>query len=290
MITVDFLKGKNEAVGKVKDYLTHLRVHGKTPKYIRVDRGKEFINNPLQVWCGQQGIDIQKTAPYSPSQSGVAEQANRTLVKLAQAMIRGCDMPEFLWELAVTQAAYVRNRAYTQTLKEKTLYETWFRRKPDVTNLYKFGCPVWVLLQGQHIEQKLLPKSKKRSYVRFDDGSKSIKYYNVETRKILTSCNYCVLKVSEPQPPDDIVVALPDVPFKGELGETEQSIDIEDTGYKKQMEDVTIEETQDAANKSGKDKTGIQEQPNKRKEAKPVERKRKREEELTEAEPHQTCG
>jgi hypothetical protein len=35
MITVDYLKGKNEAVGKVKDYLTHLRVHGKTPNIFR---------------------------------------------------------------------------------------------------------------------------------------------------------------------------------------------------------------------------------------------------------------
>jgi hypothetical protein len=199
-------------------------------------------------------------------------------------MIRGCDMPEFLWELAVTQAAYVRNRACTQTLKEKTLYETWFKRKPDITNLYEFGCPVWVLLQGQHVEQKLLPKSKKRSYVGFDDGSKSVKYYNAEMRKILTSCNYHVLKVSEPQPPDNIVVALPNVLFEGELGETEQSMDIEDTGYKKQTDDVTIEEMQDTANKLGRDKTGIQEQPDKRKDAESVERKRKQEEELTEAE------
>jgi hypothetical protein len=37
MITVDFLKGKNEAVQKVKDYLMHLKVHGQNLKYIQVD-------------------------------------------------------------------------------------------------------------------------------------------------------------------------------------------------------------------------------------------------------------
>jgi hypothetical protein len=77
------------------------------------------------------------------------------------------------------------------------------------------------VLQGQHIERKLLLKSKRQSYVRYDNGLKSVKYYNAETRKILTSCNYCVLQVMTPEPPDDIVVVLPNVPFEGEQGKTE---------------------------------------------------------------------
>ena len=158
MITVDFLKGKNEAVQKVKDYITHLTVHGRNPRCIRVDRGKEFINQALQAWSRERGLDIQQTAPYTPSQNGVAERANRTLVELARAMIRGQRAPEFLWELSVAHAAYLRNRAYTATLKDKTPYEIWYGSKPDVSHLREFGAPVWVLLQGQHKERKILPK------------------------------------------------------------------------------------------------------------------------------------
>ena len=61
-----------------------------------MDRGKEFINKNLMAWCHERGVEIQMTAPYSPSQNGVAERMNCTLVEIAWAMMRG--LPEFLWE------------------------------------------------------------------------------------------------------------------------------------------------------------------------------------------------
>ena len=80
---INFLKGKNQALQKVKEYLTYLKTQGKNPKAICVDRGKEFINQDLCNWCREQGIEIQITAPYSPAQNGAAEHMNRTLVELA---------------------------------------------------------------------------------------------------------------------------------------------------------------------------------------------------------------
>jgi transposase InsO family protein len=157
---------------------------------MQIDRGKEFMNAALKSWCWEQGINIQMTALYSLSQNGVAERVNRTLVELVQAMICGQDLPEFLWEPAIVHAAYLRNRAYTRTLQDKTPYEAWFKRKPDMTHLREFGAAVWVLLQGQHVEQKLLPQSKRRAYVGFEDRPQAVKYYNTETHKILTSCNF----------------------------------------------------------------------------------------------------
>ena len=92
-ITTEFLKKKSDAVSKVKNYLTHLISHRRKPKAIRIDRGKEFLNQHLSAWCQEKGIDIQLTAPYSPSQNGVAERMNRTLVEIARAMLHG--LPEF---------------------------------------------------------------------------------------------------------------------------------------------------------------------------------------------------
>jgi transposase InsO family protein len=85
----------------------HLKTQGKFPKAIRIDSRKEFVNETLKVWCHQNGIDIQMTAPYSPLQNGIVEQMNRTIVELARAMIKSQDLPEYLWELAVTHAAYI---------------------------------------------------------------------------------------------------------------------------------------------------------------------------------------
>ena len=215
-VTVQFLKRKDEASAKVIEYLAYLRTQGKFPKAIRVDCGKEFINAVLSSWCREHGIEVHLTAPYSPSQNRVAERMNRTLVELSRTMLTAQSMPEFLWEQAVAHAAYIRNRAYTRTLEgETTPYEAWFRKKPEVAHLREFGIPVWVLLQGQKVLRKMLPKSKRRAFVRFEDSPKAVKYYNAETRQILTSRNYRFLSPQEDSPPEKIVVA-PDVPREGE--------------------------------------------------------------------------
>ena len=86
-ITLYFLKGKHEAAQQIKNYMTHLHIHGINTHAICIDWGTEFINKDLQDWCHVKGMEIQMTAPYSPSQNGVAEQMNRTLVELACAMI-----------------------------------------------------------------------------------------------------------------------------------------------------------------------------------------------------------
>ena len=216
-ITVRFLKRKTEAVQQVQNYLENLKTHSKPPKAIKIDRGKEFLNEPLSTWLNERGLDIQATAPYSPSQNGIAKRMNRTLVELGRAMLKGQNLPEFLWDYAVAHAAYLRNRSFTKFLKNQTPYQKWNKSKPNVNHLREFGAPVWVLLQGEKKPRKMLPKSQKRAYVGFDDGSKSVKYYNPETRKILTSRNYRFLSISEKSPPEEIVVA-PDLPHEGEMG------------------------------------------------------------------------
>jgi hypothetical protein len=46
----------------------------------------------------------------------------------------------------------------------------------------------------------MLPKSKRRAYVGYDEGSKAVKYYNAETRKVLISRNFRHLKLPTMDP------------------------------------------------------------------------------------------
>ena len=75
-VTVHFLKRKDEAVQYVKNYLEYLKTHLKPPKAIRIDRGKEFLNDPLKSYLDSRGLDIEATVPYSPSQYRIAECMN----------------------------------------------------------------------------------------------------------------------------------------------------------------------------------------------------------------------
>ena len=82
-VTIKFLKTKTQATQEVKNYITYLKAQGASPCAIKMDQGTEFLNENLQSWCHEQGMELQLTAPYSSPQNGVAERMNRTLVELA---------------------------------------------------------------------------------------------------------------------------------------------------------------------------------------------------------------
>ena len=133
-------------------------------------------------------------------------------------MITARELLELLWEYATLHAAYLQNRSYTKHLQNETPYQGWHDTKPDVSHLREFGAPVWVLLQGQKEQRKMLPKSKRQVYIGYDNGAKAVKYYNAATQNVLTSHNYHYLTPSDPTPSEEIEVAL-DQPHGGELGE-----------------------------------------------------------------------
>lgn len=122
------MKQKSEAFEKAKKYITRVGTNfGFAPKVLRIDNGTEYINKKTKDWSAEKGIEIQTTAPYSPSQDGIAERFNRTLIELARTMLIAKDLPHFLWAEAVHHAAYTRNRALLERLTEKRPK----RRGPD---------------------------------------------------------------------------------------------------------------------------------------------------------------
>ena len=118
---------------------------------------------------------------------------NRTLVELACVMLTASHLPEFLWEPVANHATYVRNQSYMKAVQNKTPYEGWHNIKLNVSYLREFGSPVWILLQGQHMQRKMLPKTTQYYYVGNEDNSQSIIYYNKETQKLNISRNFYFL-------------------------------------------------------------------------------------------------
>ena len=51
----------------------------------------------LVVFCSQNDIIHQTTAPYSPQQNGVAERKNRTLKEMMNALLLSSGLPQNLW-------------------------------------------------------------------------------------------------------------------------------------------------------------------------------------------------
>jgi hypothetical protein len=93
------------------------------------------------------------------------------------------------------------------------------RKKPNVSHLREFGAPIWILSQGQNEDQKMLPKSKRKIYLGFDNGSNAIKYYNAETCKVLTSHNFHHLNPPKMITPPELIQITPHLQHEGEFGE-----------------------------------------------------------------------
>jgi transposase InsO family protein len=196
-----FMSNKTEANDLIKQYVKLLEVRfgeGKV-KYLRFDNGKELINTDLKRWAATKGIMVEATAPYSPSQNGIAERFNRTLLELARAMLFESGLPTFLWTEAVKHAAYIRNRSPTRALDGKTPIEAWTGEKPDVSHFRAFGNDVWILVEGDR--SKLEPKSAKYRFVGFEDGSKAVRYYDEAKRSIKVSRNFMWNENDKPMNP-----------------------------------------------------------------------------------------
>jgi transposase InsO family protein len=72
-VHVLFLKDKSQAFDCIKEHVTQIEQHcGKVLKW-HFDNGKELVNDKLKKLAAEEGIIIETSAPYFPSQNGVAE-------------------------------------------------------------------------------------------------------------------------------------------------------------------------------------------------------------------------
>src|SRR6266850_6689781 len=99
------------------------------------------------------------------------------------------NLPSFLWDEAVAHTAYLRNCTPTKALDRKTPYEAWHGKKPDVSHLCEFGSEVWIIDKKLNLS-KLSPRSRKVMLTGFVDGSKSIRYYDPNTKTVKVSRNF----------------------------------------------------------------------------------------------------
>lgn len=126
---------------------------------LRSDNGGEYCGKRFKQFCRSKGIQQEFTVPYTPEQNGVSERMNRTLVEKARAMLQDSGISKVFWGQAVQTAAYLINRSPTSALdSNRTPFELWESRKPDISKLRVFGCRVFTHIPKE-LRRKLDPKS-----------------------------------------------------------------------------------------------------------------------------------
>ncbi len=93
------------------------------------------------------GYVVEPTGADSPSQNGGVEIYNNTLAVKVRTLLYGSGLPAKFWSAALLHVAYLHNLLVHSAIN-KTPYEAWYGRKPDVTHLKMFGSRVCVKRTG----------------------------------------------------------------------------------------------------------------------------------------------
>lgn len=87
--TVYFMKNKSEVKALLSKFISMAeRETNNKMKVLRIDNGLEFINKEITELLEKQGIQHQRSVPYTPQQNGRAEREMRILVEAARSVKR----------------------------------------------------------------------------------------------------------------------------------------------------------------------------------------------------------
>ena len=95
-------------------------------------------------------------------------------MEASRAMFHDQYLPMHLWEEASRTAIYVYNCTSHRVLENKAPEEVFSGKKPEVSHLIIFGCPVHILKEKR---TKLDPLGKKGIFVGYSKNSKAYIIY-----------------------------------------------------------------------------------------------------------------
>ncbi|GJZ08991.1 putative ribonuclease H-like domain-containing protein [Tanacetum coccineum] len=149
---VFFFATKDETPEILKNFITGIENQiDHRVKAIRCDNRTEFKNRIMNEFCEMEGIRREFSVARTSQQNGVAERKNRTLIEASRIMLADSKLPTTFWAEAVNTAYYVQNRVLVIKPHNKTPYELFLGRKPALSFMRPFGCPVTILNTLDHL-------------------------------------------------------------------------------------------------------------------------------------------
>ncbi|GKD37304.1 putative ribonuclease H-like domain-containing protein [Tanacetum coccineum] len=179
---VFFLATKDETFEILKIFITGIKnLIDLRVKVIRCENRIEFKNRVMNQFCEMKGIKREFSVARTPQQNGVAERKNRTLIEAAKTMLDNLKLATTFWAKAVNTACYVQNRVLVIKPHNKTPYELFLDRKPALSFMRLFWCPVTILNTIGHLG-KFDGKADEGFFVGYSTNSKAFRVFNNRTR------------------------------------------------------------------------------------------------------------
>ena len=129
------------------------------------------------------GIISQLTPPGTPQWNIVSKRRNQTLLDMVRSMMSHADLPTSFWGHALETAAFTLNRVPSKKV-QKTPYEIWTGKRPNMSFMKIWGCEAYVKRQ---MSTKLEPKSEKCVFVGYPKETKGYYFFNPTENKMFVA-------------------------------------------------------------------------------------------------------
>ena len=188
-VSISLLHTKDGALTQFQTYRSRAEnSSGKVIKALRTDGGGEYLNKEFKKYLVTAGIRHIVTPPYSPSQNGMAERMNHTIMECARCLLQDSGIPLEFWGHAFLTAVHIHNRIPSRSHNHTAPEEFWTGQQPSIGYFRVFSSRAWVHIPKER-RKKLDAKSVKGILIGYEEdaGSKVYRVYSPETKSILLS-------------------------------------------------------------------------------------------------------
>lgn len=149
------IKSKTEVYNCFIDYINEVENYtGKKIRTLRCDNGTEYIINEIFNLIREKGIILDRCPPYVHELNGTAERFNRTIMNSARCLIAEAKIDIRYWPEVILTASYLKNRTIANTIENKSPYEIFFGKRPNIENLKLYGSKVFFRVPESKINTK----------------------------------------------------------------------------------------------------------------------------------------
>lgn len=194
MTFVYFLKNKSDVFECFKNFKSLVENQKERKiKCLRTDNGGEFCGNEMEKFLRSNGIVHQTTNAHTPEQNGMLERMNRSIVEKAKCLLFDAKLNIKFWAEAVNTSVYLKNRSIAAGLSDKTPFEMWYNRKPDLSHIRVFGSTAMVHVPKAN-RTKWQKKSTKMILMGFGESTKGYRVFNPENGSIISSRDVIIIE------------------------------------------------------------------------------------------------
>ncbi|XP_075087880.1 uncharacterized protein LOC142169851 [Nicotiana tabacum] len=177
----------------LKEFLLLVQTHFNTSiKVFRSDNGIEFFNSFYKALFSNAGIIHQSSYVHTPPQNRVVERKHKHILEVTRALRFQAGLPLRFWGICIFNVVYLINRIPSPVLGNKSPFEIFFGRQPNLAHLRFIGSLCYATITGA-IGDKFGPRAEAAVHMGYFSTQKGYKLYSF-SRKMFFICRDVIFK------------------------------------------------------------------------------------------------